>query len=281
MLGLNFIRNPVLFSLLFKRKPPLDEASLLWLFDVFGWSLRNFSPAVFYQQIRLVLPTNEFFPGKVDSVQGMAELVFDRVAEYAGMAHWPWQVVEQSHCHLEAVMPPVGAAQGFPGARRLMPVDGQAMPVVYDGRHIGNPEALIAGFAHRLGQYLGYTAKEPPPGGVENWSQATEVLAVYLGFGLMFANSAFVFPPGGCSSCGTSVSREGALSQWDYTYALAIFSVLKGVPPRQVCPHLKKSLRGYFQRCVADVNSRKQLLQHLQGMVDRDDQNLVVDRAQA
>jgi len=270
-----------LFSLLFKRKPPLDETTLLWLFDVFGWSLRNFSPAVFYQQTRLVLPTNEFFPGKVDSIQGMAELVFARVAEYAGMAHWPWQVVEQSHCYLEIVMPPVGANQAFPGARQLMPVDGQIMPVVYDMRHINNPEALIAGFAHRLGQYLGHTAKEPPPGGVESWPQATEVLAVYLGFGLMFANSAFVFPPGGCGSCGGAVSRESALTQWDYTYALALFAVLKGISPRLVRSHLKKSLRGYFQRCIADVNSRRQLLERLQSMVDPGEQSLAADRVQA
>ncbi len=258
-----------MFSVLFKRKPPLDEASVQWLFDVFGWSFRNFSPAVFYQQTTLVLPTNDFFPGKVDSVQGMAELVFERVAEYAGMAHWPWQVVEQSHCYLENnLLPPVGAGQAFTGGRRLALANGQVLPIIYDMRHVNNPETLIAGFAHRLGQYLGHTAKEPPPGGVENWPQATEVLAVYLGFGLMFANSAFVFPPGGCGGCGAAVSRDNALSQWDYTYALALFTVLKGISPRQVRPHLKKSLRGYFQRCVTDVASREQLLSCLQAMVD-------------
>ncbi|WP_456406636.1 hypothetical protein [Thiolapillus sp.] len=270
-----------MFSLLFKRKPPLDEASLLWLFDVFGWSFRNFSPAVFYQQTRLVLPTNEFFPGKVSSVQGMAELVFERVAEYAGMGHWPWQVVEQSHCYRDSgIAPPAGAGQAFPGDRRLMSAGGQALPVVYDMRHVGNPETLIAGFAHRLGQYLGQTAKEPPPGGVDNWPQATEVVAVYLGFGLMFANSAFVFPSGGCGSCNTAAPRDNALSQWDCTYALALFTVLKGISPRLVRAHLKKSLRSYFTRCVADVSSRERLVQRLQGMIDTGEQP-VGDQAQA
>lgn len=280
-MALNFIRNQILFSLLFRRKPPLDEASLLWLFDVFGWCFRNFSPAVFYQQTRLVLPTNDFFPGKVDSIQGMAELVFDQVAEYAGMRHWPWQVVEQSHCYRESgIVPSVGAGQAFPGARQLTLADGKILPVVYDMRHIGNPETLIAGFAHRLGQYLGQTAQEPPPGGVENWPQATEVVAAYLGFGLMFANSAFVFPSGGCGSCATSTSRDNALSQWDSTYALALFTVLKGISPRLVRSHLKKSLRGYFSRCVADVASRERLVQRLQSMVDVSGQ-LASGRAQA
>ncbi|WP_144375322.1 hypothetical protein [Thiolapillus brandeum] len=231
--------------------------SVRWLFDVFEWSLRNFSPGVFYGQTRLVLPTNEHFPGKVDSVQGMAELVFERVAEYAGMAHWLWQVVEKSHCDLDAVQQiPSGATQEFVGSSSPSAFSTQALPVVYDRLHIGNPEALIAGFAHTLGQYLGYTAKEAPPGGVNNWPQITEVLADYLGFGLMFANSAFVFPSGGCSSCATTVRRNSALSQWDHTYALALFATLKGIPPRKVKPYLKKSLRGYYQRCLSDISGR-------------------------
>ena len=266
-----------MFSVLLKKKPPLDEASVQWLFDVFGWSLRNFSSAVFYQQTRLVLPTNEYFPGKVDSVQGMAELVFSRVAEYAGLAHWPWQIIEQSHCYLQGnVSPPSGAVQDFSGTPRLISDGSQTLPVVYAQQHINNPEALIAGFAHTLGQYLGSTAKESPPGGVENWPQVTEVLATYLGFGLMFANSAFIFPPGGCGSCSTTVSRNNALSQWDCTYALALFSVLKGIPGRKVKPYLKKSLRGYYQRCLSDINSREEMLQQLQSSLENPGQAAMV-----
>jgi hypothetical protein len=271
--ALNIIRNPTLFSVLLKKKPPLDEASVHWLFDVFGWSLRNFSSSVFYQQTVLVLPNNECFPGKVDSVQGMAELVFSRVVEYAGLAHWPWQVTEQSHCYVQgSVSPPAGAAQDFSGSQVLEMEGEQVLPVVYSRQHIGNPEALIAGFAHTLAQYLGSTAREIPPGGVENWPQVTEVLATYLGFGLMFANSAFIFPPGGCGSCGSSVSRDNALSQWDSTYALALFTVLKGLSARKVKPHLKKSLRSYFQRCVVDVSSRRQMLSHLQVLGEEKEQ---------
>lgn len=252
-----------------------------WLFQLFGWCLRNFSPAVFYRQTQLVLPTNDFFPGKVDSVQGMAELVFNRVAEYSGMSHWPWEVAEQSRCHLENRLTlPEGAGQAFSGDRQLLTLNGQDLLMLYDHRHIGNPEALIAGFAHRLGQYLGHTANEPIPGGEENWSQATEVIAVYLGFGLMFANSAFVFPPGGCSSCGTAVSRDNALSQWDCTYALAIFAVLKDIPLGQVRPHLKKSLRGYFQRCIADVRSREKTLQDIRDAAGIGQEQPVAGRVQ-
>ncbi|WP_456375683.1 hypothetical protein [Thiolapillus sp.] len=249
-----------MFSVLFKRKPPLDEVSVRWLFDVFEWALRNFPSEVFFRQNRLVLPTNEYFPGKVDSVQGMAELVFERVAEYAGMAHWPWQVVEKSHCSLDAIQKiPAGATQELVG--KASPSFGykHPLPVVYDRLLIGSPESLIAGFAHSLAQYLGYTAREAPPGGVDNWPQVTEVLADYLGFGLMFANSAFLFPSGGCASCTTNIRRESVLSQWDHSYALALFVMLKDIPPRKVKPHLKKSLRGYFMRCLSDISGRPEL----------------------
>lgn len=253
-----------MFSVLFKRKPPLDELSILWLFDVYGWALRNFSATYFNKHTLLVLPSNDHFPGRVNSTQGMAELVFARVAEYAGMSHWRWQVLDSSHCsiHQDAILPE-DAGRAAPGASST--VTSPPLPVVYDARLIGNPEALIAGFAHTLAYYLGRATQEPPPGGSANWPQVTEVLAVFLGFGLMFANSAFSFHPAGCGSCGTGNSgRQNYLSQWDVTYALAIFTVLKGISRREVKSHLKKSLRSHFNRCVADVKAREALLATLQ-----------------
>ncbi len=253
-----------MFSALFNRQPPLDSPSIAWIFEVYGWAIRHCSADYFLHHARLVLPTNDFFPGRSDNPQDMAELVFGKVAEYAGMPHWPWVVMDSSQCLLQQNVPlPSAAAQSAHASEKL---GGGPLPVLYETQHVRQPEALIAGFAHTLAQYLGATATEPPPGGGgQNWPHITEVLATYMGFGLMFANSAFVFPSGGCSSCGAhNNKRENALAQWDCTYALALFCVLKGVPYAQLRPHLKKSLRGYFKHCVRDIRERSDELRSLQ-----------------
>ncbi len=256
---------------LFSRKPVLDEASVLWLFEVYAWCLSQFDAAEFSSGTTLVMPSNDYFPGREHSVQGIAELMFERVQYYAGMAHWPLQLMDHSWCPSS---PPIsleidGSKRGEGGSTANV-MHEQLLPVGYDPGLIGNPEALIAAFAHTLAQYLGATAKVPPPGGVQNWPHATEVLAVFLGFGVMFSNSAFAFKTNRCGSCGgANAERGNYLSQYDITYALAIFCVLKQIRIHEVLPHLKKSLRGYFKMSMKDVQSREELLTGLDMPVNR------------
>ncbi|MEA3301798.1 MAG: hypothetical protein U9Q75_00860, partial [Pseudomonadota bacterium] len=136
--------------------------------------------------------------------------------------------------------------------------------VTYDPDQVLNPEALIATYSHQLAYQLGTQAKEPPPGGEQNLPHVTEVLAVFMGFGLMFANSAFTFQTGGCGSCKRpGTNRSSYLSQYDTTYALAIFSALKQIPNNKVLPHLKKSLRPFYKKAAKEIATRGEGLQQL------------------
>lgn len=250
---------------LFARKPVLDEASVTWLFEVYGWCLNQFDAAEFVSGTSMVIPSNDFFPGRENSVQGMAGLIFERVQYYAGMSHWPLQLMDQSWCPSSQPAPLEidGSRRGEHALATAVKYE-QPLPVGYDPAMIGNPEALISDFSHSLAQYLGASARLPPPGGLQNWQQATEVLAVFLGFGVMFANSAFTFRTNKCGSCGgAKVDRSNFLSQYDVVYALGIFCVLKQIPVGEVLPHLKKSLRGFFKKCMKDIQARDALLEGL------------------
>ncbi len=258
-----------MFGFLKKDQLLLDESSIVWLFDSFGWALRNLGADLFADETILVTPSNTHFPGRADSIPGIAAVVFEQVKAYAGMSHWPCQLIDQNSCAINAQPKVVieGALRGG-GSRVSKNVDPeQSLVVTYDPNQINNPEAMIASFAHTLAHYLASMAPEPPPGGEENWAQVTEVVAVFMGFGLMFSNSAFTFKTGGCGSCkGAAADRTNYLSQHDITYALAIFSVLKGIPVKSVTPHLKKSLRGFFEKCVKDVTGRKGDLETLNSL---------------
>lgn len=250
----------LMLSNLFATKPPLDEESADWIFQVFSWALRHFDSGYFHDRTILVNPTNEHFPGRADSVPAMAELIFRATAQYAGMSHWPLHLMAPG-----ALMPTTAPKVQLPQPLRVagdsataIPQAGETIPIGYDPATIGNPEVLIAGLAQNLAHYLGSAAGEISPGGLQNWPQATEVLAVFMGFGLMFANTAFSFQARSCGSCGgPSVQRQAFLSQYDITYALALFCVLKDIPNREVLRHLKKSLRPYFRRCVKDIDARQ------------------------
>lgn len=243
---------------LFDNKPLLEEHSTQWMFDVFAWSLDNFNAEYFCHHSVLVLPTNQFFPGRVDSDLGMAELIFDNVKRYAGISYWPTQVMNQSHCVI-----PHAPQINIKGALRLadgmtdeIETDDHQLLIPYNPQQINNPEGMIATFSHIIAHYMGQMAEQPPPGGEEYWPHVTEMLAIYLGFGLMFANSAYTFR-GGCGSCyNPNANRDAYLTEQQSVYALAIFAVLKGLPNSAVTEHLKSHLRGFYKKAVKEINQR-------------------------
>ena len=245
----------------FNRKPPLEQASINWLLDHFAWALENFDAELFFRDAQLVEPNNHFFPGRADSVPGMASLVFDRVKDYAGVGHWPTRLVDHRACavnRLEQVQID-GALRGPRGVKPLQVEERYLLQVPFNPQQVNNPEGLIASFAHVLAHHLGQMARTPPPAGPQYWPEVTELLAIYLGFGLMFANSAFTFR-GGCGSCyNPAAKRDAALSETEATYALAIFGVLKEIPPTKVTPHLKKHLRAFYRKAARDLLVREEI----------------------
>jgi len=253
---------------LFNRGPLLDAARVTWLFDSYAWALGNFDASIFYADTQLVTPTNDHFPGRVDSVHGMASLIFDRVKGYAGVAHWPTELVDGSRCELpEAPRIAIEGPLRRSGEQLPAVTDGEERLIIaFDPNQVNNPEGLIAAYAHTIAHYLAAMGEESPPGGEAYWMQATELLAIYMGFGLMLANSVDNFR-GGCGSCYNAAAQRAAfMAQDEATYALAIFAVLKGLPAKAVLPHLKKSLRGIFKRAMREVSENGEQLARLRAI---------------
>ena len=253
-----------MFAALLKSQPLLDEDSIHWLFDTFAWSVSSDAGLAPPAQPVLVLPTNAFFPGRADSVHAMAEMIFRRVVDYAGMGDWPLRAAAADTCAIPATVHdtlPQVALEITGSETRVVPVmnDTPRERVIgYDPALVGNPEALIASFAHSLATLRAAGAATAPPGGAGNLAYATEVLAVAMGFGVMLANSAKTVQVRSCGSCGSGqANRQSALSQYDITYALALFCQFRDIAAREVVPHLNKPLRPFFKKAARDVAARK------------------------
>ena len=257
-----------MLSGLFNTKPPLDEESVQWIFEVFTWGLQHLGRERFFDDTLLVTPDNKHFPGRASSIPEVAGLIFRRTVTYAGMSHWPLALREPGAAlpdqapRIEIPSPlRIGAPLEEDAGQLQVPavVDGEVLGIGYDPNQVNNPEAMIAGFVQVLAHYLGAAVPEDPPGGIQNWPQTTEVLGVFLGFGVLFANTAYKAPAGGCGSCGgPPTQRQVYLSQYDVTYALALFCVLKSIPSKAVLGALRGSLRGYFKRCRKDIERRSE-----------------------
>ncbi|MBU1691361.1 MAG: hypothetical protein KJ958_13250 [Gammaproteobacteria bacterium] len=241
---------------LFRSKPLLDEDSTEWLFSAYAWALRNLGSEVFRENAILVTPSDRHFP---DQSSGTAEekvsTAFVRVRAYAGMQDWPCELTALSSDMnpgrpLAISSAPPKEPQGAVSIKEVRP----SIPIAFDPGMIRKPIVLVAAFAQQLGYHLGRAVEEESPGGEELRGPTSDLLAVFMGFGLFMANSALTVSRGGCSGCCTSAQKLGYLTEDEFVYALAIFCVLKNIPNAEVEPHLKKTLRPFFRKAVKEIN---------------------------
>lgn len=233
---------------------PIDADELEWQLATFKWLTDEFGAV---GDTKLVLPTSEFFP-KIDAAADRrVALLFDQVRSAAGMEQWACELVAgdaerpihagnaQLLVHHDAP-PPCGTfrIEGEGDDARAI--------ITYNPNLAGNEEALVATFAHELGHYLLCTASTPPPGGIDLLELATDLGAVYLGFGIFLANSARNFRQfQSAGEMGWASQLQGYLSEAALVTATAIFQRLAGREPAAAAPHLKP----YLQKVLKAADS--------------------------
>lgn len=243
---------------LFQSKDLIDDDSAQWIFDVFEWATTCFDKEEFVQRSVLVQPSNEYFPGKVENQHQLAENIFNRTLQYAGLQGWPFVLVKP-----DEFMPlpppnlnisPTTAIHRNSQTPRLLPCKAEAqLKLSYRPEQTGKPADLSSNFAHLIAQHLVMQSGNLPPGGNDLVLPATEVLAIYLGFGVLFANSAYAFR-GGCGSCyNAKANRQSSLTEDETVFTLALYCHKKRISKRDATRYLKPHLKTSYQRAIKQI----------------------------
>lgn len=256
------------------QKELISSAAADWIDECALWTLEQFGADAFWQHTQLVLPDSTHFPEKVSGPGPMAQYVLGRVTEMAGVAHWPWQLVDSRLSQptappLLGIDPQQRFAQGEAPAPGLLaaaqgpaPTTALQIPLVID--QVSKPQDLVASLAHSCAQHMLWQSQKTPPGGMEYFEQASEVLAVFAGFGIMLTNSAYTYR-GSCARCyNPRANRQASLSESESVYALALFCHLKQQPLDKVFKYLKPHLKNSFKLASKQIKNRPGLAaQHL------------------
>lgn len=240
---------------LFRKGPLLDAELSQWQFDCFEWLLQYTGGIEAFKDRRLILPTPQFFPHDGSHGHAFAEMIFNQVKLYADMADWPCKL-ECQEADPDVMVSSQAFVTGAPsspsGTFRALK-EGGAL-ITYNPAQLHNPMGLVATFAHELAHYRTAGFPEPPPGGWDVWEPATDLAAVFLGFGVFLANSRFHFSHfNDGKTAGWRWQQQGYLSDVEVLHMHAIFSVVHGIDQRETLPHLKSALRGIFKRVYKDV----------------------------
>ncbi|MDR3447016.1 MULTISPECIES: hypothetical protein [unclassified Dyella] len=252
----------------FRKGTLLGSELTHWQFDCFGWLLRHTGGLDALRQRPLVQPTPQFFPERGLQGHAMAEAIFARVREYAGMADWPC-VLQAQEADPNPVVAPALLVKGSPSspAGTFRATEDGAL-ITYHPNRVRDPMSLVATFAHELAHYRTAGCPEPPPGGWDVWEHATDLAAVFLGFGLFLANSRFSFSQfSDGQTMGWQWRQQGYLSEPEILHMHAIRCVLLGTPARETLDHLKPALRGIYKRVQREVERSTAELDRLRASV--------------
>lgn len=222
---------------LFRAKPKsfLDSARREWQFATFAWLLRSCGGFPRFLDTALVLPIEEHFPDRDLKGHAAAAALFRRVRDHAGMADWPCTVEPEPRQPETAAPPP------------------DRLRVIRYSPQIQDPQLLVAHFAHELARYLVESFDERPPGGAALYEPVVDLTAVFMGFGVFMANS-------------SARNADWDLNEGELAHALALFCLLRKVPPDSVEPHLNAHLRKHLRLAALDLAQYERDFQRLRSV---------------
>jgi hypothetical protein len=249
----------------FRPKPSelVPASTTQWQAETFEWLLRNTGGIELFRQTTLILPTDEFFPDRGLRGEEGAKVLFERVRIWAGMPEWPCELRAMSSAPADPIseLSFETEAEVDAGGFSVSAAPDSIPIITYDSRLCDEPMALIATFAHELAHYLCATFPDGPPGGDEMLEPATDMAAVFMGFGVFLANSAFSFRQfSQAGQQGWRAQRRGYLSELELLNGIAIYCSVLGISWRDAEPHLDAHLRPLMKQAAKDIGGRADLV---------------------
>ena len=228
---------------------PVTPEQRAWIDGRANWIADEFGEARL-REVRVIVPTPEFFPDRFDGKESDVLPIFDRVCGYMGV----------DSNRVDVYLYDDGRPDLGPGF--LIQGDRRGAAGLYHGRtdqreqlgiersNLQDPLSLVATIAHELGHVL-LLGDGRISHGAEDHEPLTDLLTVFLGLGVFGANAAVHaanWSRGGWS--GWNVGRQGYLSQQTWGYALAKFAMSRGEPKPVWAMHLRPDIRALFKQSV-------------------------------
>lgn len=240
----------------FRKKSLLSEENEAFQIETYKWLLRNFGGKYFYEDAKLILPTDEFFPVKNQNPEKLVYEIFNLVKKYAGLEDWPCTLKAQEKDPDLRVSTFVTLNTQEESAHGTFSVNkNNEVTITYNPDLASNPIQMVSTFSHELSHYLTSTSREAPPGGWDNWEFATDITATFLGFGIFQANAVFnIQQYTDFESQGWRTSGGGYLSEAEHSFALALFIRLKNISPNIVYPHCDVNIKNYLKKALIEID---------------------------
>jgi hypothetical protein len=233
----------------FAPRCPVTDDERTWTDDSMRWFLDRFGRLALHR--RVVLPTPDFFPGAYSGTEAQVRAVVTRICGYLDLD--PARIVVEFVADADAAT--VRLLESLPAARyqhtgaagHYQQRDGKGLISITDAPTVA-PMALVATIAHELCHELLIGGGLVTPSRKDN-EPLTDLLTVFLGFGVFTANAAFEFTARTRGPrYGWQASRLGYLTEPMYGYALARYATMRGESAPAWAAYLDTNPRVYLKK---------------------------------
>lgn len=204
----------------------------------------------------VVLPTEQHFPDPYDRSEVGLRNMFHRVAKLMQVdaANIELTVFARGHDMTRSLVPFFRSNDSGPSGLYLDAVEKPHISV--DEALLKDPATLVAVLAHEIGHVIllrpGLIQRGDP-----DMEPLTDLLTVFVGFGIFSANSAFYFEQRThYDSHGWSARRLGYLPEEVYGYALARFAYERRENKPPWASFLSSNVAAYLKRSASWLSSR-------------------------
>jgi len=235
-----------------RPKLPISEDDRLWVENGFA-RLSRFLGRNRMLQAEVVLPDEAHFPDPYERSIGAPEKMFRRICGYMKVdpRQVDLEVFPDETEELGRMLPYwQGSHSGCAGLYVHPDGENKNMVVALRESQMDDPLALVATMAHELGHVilLGGGLLDP---NAKDMEPLTDLLTVFLGFGIFNANCAGRFRQWQDElKQGWSMQHLGYLPQDLYGYALARFAYERNERRPKWLNHLSTNVRSYFRKSI-------------------------------
>lgn len=238
-------------------KLPISSEYQVWVDDSFR-RLASLLGARRLLDATVFLPTAEHFPDPYDRSEASLRSMFDRIAKRMEVDPSGIELtIFAREYNLTRTLVPFFRGSDS-GASGLYLDDVDRLHISVDEGLLKDPVAVIAVLAHEIGHVIllrpGLVARDDP-----DMERLTDLVTVFLGFGVFSANSAFYFEQHNhYDSQGWSTRRLGYLPEEVYGYSLARFAYERGEGKPRWVSFLCTNVAAYMKRSLSWLSSRNE-----------------------
>jgi hypothetical protein len=247
----------------FNPKPPIDEASIHWIKDsyrYFGSKLGNEKVT----KIRMVLPVKEDIPGNFDGSFEETEITVKKICEMLEVDYNRIELTgfkdhrEEIENRLSSIMP-VWSGGGPSAAGYYSETENNDKVVIsIKKKQFTNPMSLVATVAHEICHYI-MLKQWQFPRDREDMEPMTDLLTIFLGFGIFTANSSFHFEQfQEVDKQGWRGETQGYLLEEAIGYALAEWAFLKKDTGKDWQKYLCTNGKAFFKQSMKYIQNNIQ-----------------------